>query len=65
LHSDEELNPSWSPDAHSIVYEDCVVSNTVGCILSVMPLGGSAVNISALRAPLLNTFDGGDSRLWQ
>ena len=65
LHADEELNPSWSPDAHSIVYEDCVASNTIGCTLSVMPLGGSAVGISPLRAPLLDTFDGGDSSLWQ
>jgi hypothetical protein len=65
LHSDEELNPSWSPDAHSIVYEDCVASSTVGCILSVMPLGGSAVNISALRAPFLDTFDGAGGRFWQ
>lgn len=65
LHSDEELSPSWSPDAHSIAYEDCVASNTIGCTLSVMPLGGSAVGISALRAPFLDTFDGGDARFWQ
>ena len=47
------------------MYEDCVAGNTIGCTLSVMPLGGSAVGISPLRAPLLDTFDGGDGSLWQ
>ena len=65
LHADEQVNPSWSPDAHSIVYEDCVAGNTAGCTLSVMPLGGSAVGISSLRAPFVDTFDGGDGRFWQ
>ena len=35
LHADEQVNPSWSPDAHSIVYEDCQASNTTACTLSV------------------------------
>ena len=61
LHADTQVNPSWSPDAHSLVYEDCLTS----CTLSVMPFGSAPVNISPLRTPLLNTFDGGDSRLWQ
>jgi Tol biopolymer transport system component len=65
VRADEQLNPSWSPDARSIVYGDCLVSNTGACTLSVMPLGGSAVDISPLRTPLLDTFDGGYSRLWQ
>jgi len=65
LHADEQVNPSWSPDAHSLVYENCLASNTVACTLSVLPLGGSPVDISALRAPFLDTFDGGEGRFWQ
>jgi dipeptidyl aminopeptidase/acylaminoacyl peptidase len=57
LRGNEQLSPSWSPDAHSIVYEQCLVSNTGGCALSVLPLGGSPVDVSAPRAPFLDTFD--------
>jgi WD40-like Beta Propeller Repeat len=64
-HADEQVNPSWSPDGHSIIYEDCLVSDVAGCTLSVMSLGGRPVNISPLRAPLLDTFDSGGSRFWQ
>jgi TolB protein len=65
LHGDEQLNPSWSPDAHSIVYEDCLASNVAGCTLLVKPLGGSPIEISKLRAPFLDTFDAGvPDRFW-
>lgn len=60
-----EINPSWSPDAHSIVYQDCSTVYLIGCTLSVQALGGSPVDISQLRAPFLDTFDAGDSKLWQ
>jgi hypothetical protein len=63
LHADEQVNPSWSPDGHSIAYENCLVGNTTACTLSVMPLGGSPVNISPLKAPLLDTFDTGHDGL--
>jgi Tol biopolymer transport system component len=65
LHADDQVNPSWSPDARSIVYETCLIGNTIACTLWVMPLGGSAVGISSLRAPWLDTFDGGDGGFWQ
>jgi hypothetical protein len=60
-----QVNVSWSPDGRSLVYQDCQVSNEIACTLSVMPLGGSAVGISSLRAPLLDTFDTGNGRFWQ
>jgi TolB protein len=61
-----QLNPSWSPDAGSITYQDCPFGGVpAGCTVSVMPLGGSPVSISPLHAPFLDTFDAGDSRLWQ
>jgi TolB protein len=61
-----QLNPSWSPDISSITYQDCPFGGVpAGCTLSVMSLGGSPVDISSLRAPFLDTFDAGDSRLWQ
>ena len=65
LHADEQLNPSWSPDGHSIVYEDCLVSDVAACTLWVKSLGGSPVGISPLRTPFLDTFDGVDGKLWQ
>ena len=58
LHADQQLNPSWSPDAHSIVYQGCPLGGSA-CTLSVMPLHGSPVDISMLRAPFLDTFDAG------
>jgi TolB protein len=65
LQADEQLNPSWSPDAHSIVYEDCLAGNIAGCTVMVKPLGGSPVDISTLRAPFLDTFDAGvQDRAW-
>jgi hypothetical protein len=60
-----QLNPSWSPDGRSVTYQDCPPGGVpAGCTLSVMSLGGSPVGISPLRAPFLDTFDTGDSRLW-
>ncbi len=56
-----EINPSWSPDAHSIVYQDCSTVYLTGCTLSVQALGGSPIDISQLRAPFLDTFDAGAS----
>jgi Tol biopolymer transport system component len=63
-HADEQLNPSWSPDAHSIVYQECP-RGSAACTLSVKPPAGSPANISPLRAPLLDTFDNSDTGLWQ
>jgi hypothetical protein len=60
-----EINPSWSPNAHSIVYQDCPPGNLNGCTLSVQALGGSPIDISNLRAPFLDTFDAGvPDRFW-
>jgi hypothetical protein len=64
-HDGAELNPSWSPDAHSIVYQDCSPGNLSGCTLSVQALGASPVDISQLRAPLLETFDTRNGDFWQ
>ena len=57
-HGSDELDPSWSPDARSIVYQDCFRGGVSGCTLSVQVLGGgSPTNISVLRAPFLESFD--------
>jgi dipeptidyl aminopeptidase/acylaminoacyl peptidase len=64
LHGDDQINPAWSPDGHSLVLENCPLGSSA-CTLSVKPLTGGPVDISPLRAPLVDTFDGGDSSLWQ
>ena len=59
-HGSDELDPSWSPDARSIVYQDCFRGGATGCTLSVQVLGGgSPTNISVLKAPFLESFDAG------
>lgn len=57
LRASDQLNPSWSPDAHSIVFQDCPFDSMARCSLSVLPLGGSPATISTLRAPFTDTFD--------
>jgi Tol biopolymer transport system component len=64
-HDKAELNPSWSPDARSIVYQECSPGNLIACTLSVKALGGNPVDISQLRAPFLETFDSRNGNLWQ
>ncbi|MDP9259378.1 MAG: hypothetical protein M3Q31_22895 [Actinomycetota bacterium] len=61
LHASNQLNPSWSPDAHSIVYQDCRFDSVAACALAVMPLGGKPLDISPLRAPFTDTFDNSGS----
>ena len=53
--------PAWSPDGASIVYQECAGTS---CGLRTETLGALPVDISALRAPILDTFDGGDNRFW-
>jgi hypothetical protein len=57
LRASDQLSPSWSPDAHSIVFQDCPFDSLARCSLSVLPLGGRPVSISGLRAPFTDTFD--------
>jgi hypothetical protein len=64
LSSDAQLSPSWSPDGRAIAYQHCLAGSTAACTVAVMRLGGSATDISSLKAPFLDTFDTGDSRLW-
>jgi TolB protein len=66
LDGDVQRTPSWAPDGHSIVFQQCALGGGGGtCTLSTMPLGGTVVDISALRAPFVDTFDVGDGKLWQ
>lgn len=60
--SQDLQRPAWSPGGASIVYQECVGTS---CGLRTEQVGQLPVDISALRAPLLDTFDGGDSRFWQ
>lgn len=60
-----ELSPSWSPDGSSIVYQDCPAGTVTSCDLMTMPIGSAPVDASTLRAPFVDTFDGGDGRFWQ
>jgi Tol biopolymer transport system component len=57
--------PAWSPDGASIVYQDCVPgSMSAACGLSTLTPGSPPVDVSSLRAPYVDTFDGGDNRFW-
>ena len=60
-----ELSPSWSPDGSSLVFQDCPSGAVASCTLMTMALGSAPVDISTLRAPFVDTFDGGDGRFWQ
>ena len=61
----DELNPAWSPDGSSIVYQDCPAGAASNCDLMTVAAGAAPVDVSSLRAPYLDTFDVGDSRFWQ
>lgn len=56
--------PAWSPDGASIVYQDCAPGTTTDCGLMTSTPGAAALDLSVLRAPYVDTFDGGDSRFW-
>jgi hypothetical protein len=58
-------SPAWSPDGSSIVYQDCSAGSLSDCVLETVAPGSSPFDVSTLRAPYLDTFDGGDSRFWQ
>jgi WD40-like Beta Propeller Repeat len=60
-----ELSPSWSPDGSSLVYQDCPAGTVASCDLMTMAIGSVPVDVSTLRAPFVDTFDGGDGRFWQ
>ena len=64
LGGNDQVDPSWSPDGHSLAFQECPLGGSA-CTLSVKPITGTPVNISPLRAPLSDTFDGTDGKLWQ
>src|SRR5262245_2654514 len=61
----DELSPAWSPAGASIVYEDCAAGVPASCGLKTVTPGAAPVDLSTLRAPYLDSFDGGDARFWQ
>jgi Tol biopolymer transport system component len=61
----DELSPSWSPDGSAIVFQDCPAGTATSCDLMTMAIGSAPVDVSTLRAPFVDTFDGGDGRFWQ
>jgi Tol biopolymer transport system component len=61
----DELSPAWSPDGSSIAYQDCSAGVPSSCDLMTVAPGSAPFDVSTLRAPFLDTFDGGDSRFWQ
>jgi Tol biopolymer transport system component len=50
--------PAWSPDSHSLVYQDCVSNSLADCRLFSRRIGGPSTNASVLRAPITDAFDG-------
>jgi Tol biopolymer transport system component len=61
----DELSATWSPDGSSLAFQDCVAGDSSSCDLETVTPGSAPVDISSLRAPYVDTFDGGDSRFWQ
>ena len=61
----DESSPAWSPDGTSIVYQDCSAGASTECGVRTVVPGSPPFDVSTLRAPWVDTFDGGDSRFWQ
>ena len=61
----DELSPAWSPDRSQIAYESCLAGTTSSCDVMTSGPGKAPFDVSTLRAPFVDTFDGGDSRFWQ
>jgi Tol biopolymer transport system component len=61
----DELSPAWSPDGSAIAYQDCPAGVPSSCGLLTVAPGSAPADVSTLRAPYLDTFDGGDNRFWQ
>jgi len=61
----DESSPAWSPDGTSIVYQDCAAGASTECGVRTVVPGSPPLDVSTLRAPWVDTFDGGDSRFWQ